>query len=166
MKLTGQNRSTRRKTCPSATLSTINPTWTEPGSNPGLRGERLATNRLSHGTAYRRFNDEKKSARKQCYQLMSRHPQLYLWNADIRAPAIWNDRYSSAFRGHNCGRLNDWHSYSVNNSDHLKAEVLKKIPPVPDGRQHKVASRKRYSASSEIHSDLFLLPSCDHGKWA
>jgi hypothetical protein len=51
MKLTGENRSTRRKTCPSATLSTTNPTWTDPGSNPDLRGERPATNRLSHGTA-------------------------------------------------------------------------------------------------------------------
>jgi hypothetical protein len=39
------------KSCPSATLSTTNPTWTDPGSNPGLRGERPATNRLSHGTA-------------------------------------------------------------------------------------------------------------------
>jgi hypothetical protein len=28
-----------------------NPTWTDPGSNPGLRGERPATNRLSHSTA-------------------------------------------------------------------------------------------------------------------
>jgi hypothetical protein len=53
MKLTGENRSirTRRKTCPSVTLSTTNPTWTDPGSNPGLRGERPATNRISHGTA-------------------------------------------------------------------------------------------------------------------
>jgi hypothetical protein len=47
MKLTGENRSTREKTCPSATLSTRNPTWTD----PGLSGERPATNRLSHGTA-------------------------------------------------------------------------------------------------------------------
>jgi hypothetical protein len=51
MKLTGENRSTRRETCLSATLSTINPTWTNLGSNPGLRGERPATNRLSHGKA-------------------------------------------------------------------------------------------------------------------
>jgi hypothetical protein len=36
MKLTGENRST----CPSATLSTTNPTWTDPGSNPDLRGGR------------------------------------------------------------------------------------------------------------------------------
>jgi hypothetical protein len=42
MKLTGQNRSTRGKTCPSATVSTINPTWTDPGSNPSLRGGRFA----------------------------------------------------------------------------------------------------------------------------
>jgi hypothetical protein len=51
MKLTGENRSTRGKTSPSATLSTTNSTWTDPGSNPGLRSERPATNRLSHGTA-------------------------------------------------------------------------------------------------------------------
>jgi hypothetical protein len=51
MNLTGENRSTLRKTCPSATLSTTNPTWTDPGSNPGLCGERSETNRLSHGTA-------------------------------------------------------------------------------------------------------------------
>jgi hypothetical protein len=41
-------QSTRGKTCPSDTLST---TWTDPGSNPGLRGGRPATNSLSHGTA-------------------------------------------------------------------------------------------------------------------
>jgi hypothetical protein len=49
--LTGENRKTRRKTSPSATLSTTNPIWIDPGSNPGLRGERPATNDLSHGTA-------------------------------------------------------------------------------------------------------------------
>jgi hypothetical protein len=47
MKLPGENRSTLRKTCPSPT----NPTWTDPGSNLGLRGGRPAANRLSHGTA-------------------------------------------------------------------------------------------------------------------
>jgi hypothetical protein len=50
MKLTGENRSTRGKTCPSATLSTTNPIRTELGLNPGLRGGRPAANRLSHGT--------------------------------------------------------------------------------------------------------------------
>jgi hypothetical protein len=42
---------TRRKPYPNATLSTTNPTWTDPGSNPGLRGVRPVANRLSHGTA-------------------------------------------------------------------------------------------------------------------
>jgi hypothetical protein len=51
MKLPGDNRSTRGKPYPSANLSTTNSTWTDPGSNPGLRGESPATNRLSHGTA-------------------------------------------------------------------------------------------------------------------
>jgi hypothetical protein len=55
MKLTGENRRTRGKTCPSATLSTTNPTWTDPGSNPGHRGGRPAANRLSHGTAINLF---------------------------------------------------------------------------------------------------------------
>jgi hypothetical protein len=40
------------KTCPSATLSTTNPTWTDSGSNPVLCGERPVTNRLSHSTAH------------------------------------------------------------------------------------------------------------------
>jgi hypothetical protein len=35
------------KTCPSATLSITSPTWTDLGANPGLRGEKPATNRLS-----------------------------------------------------------------------------------------------------------------------
>jgi hypothetical protein len=52
MKLTWENRSTRGKICSSATLSTTNPTWTNPESNPGLRGKSPATNRLNHGTAF------------------------------------------------------------------------------------------------------------------
>jgi hypothetical protein len=51
MKLTGENRRTRGKTCPSASLSTTNPTRIDPGSNPDLRGGRPAANRLSHGAA-------------------------------------------------------------------------------------------------------------------
>jgi hypothetical protein len=41
----------RLKTCPSVTLSTTNPIWTNPGSNRSLRVDRPATNRLSHDTA-------------------------------------------------------------------------------------------------------------------
>jgi hypothetical protein len=40
------------ETCPSAALSTPNPTWLDQGSNPGRRGEKLTTNHLSYGTAY------------------------------------------------------------------------------------------------------------------
>jgi hypothetical protein len=40
-----------QKTCPSATLSTTNPTWPDPGSNAGRRGGKPATNRLSYGAA-------------------------------------------------------------------------------------------------------------------
>jgi hypothetical protein len=40
------------KTCPSFTLSTTNPTLPDPGSNPGRRGGKPATNRLSYGAAF------------------------------------------------------------------------------------------------------------------
>jgi hypothetical protein len=43
------------KTSPSATLSTTNPTWPDPGSNPGRRGGKPATNRLSYGAAKDNF---------------------------------------------------------------------------------------------------------------
>jgi hypothetical protein len=52
MKLTGETRSTRGKTCPSVALSDTNLTWTDPESNPDLRGERLAANRQNHDRAY------------------------------------------------------------------------------------------------------------------
>jgi hypothetical protein len=39
------------KTCPSATLSTTNSTWVDPGLNPGRRGGKPATNCLSYGAA-------------------------------------------------------------------------------------------------------------------
>jgi hypothetical protein len=39
------------KTCPGATLSTTNPSWTGRGSNPGHRGGNPAANRLSYGVA-------------------------------------------------------------------------------------------------------------------
>jgi hypothetical protein len=44
-----ENCGTRRETFPSATFSS-NSTFIEPGTNPGLRGESPATNRLSHVT--------------------------------------------------------------------------------------------------------------------
>jgi hypothetical protein len=50
--LTGQNRRARRETSPSANLFTTEPTQRDPGTNPSLRSERVASNRLSHGTAW------------------------------------------------------------------------------------------------------------------
>jgi hypothetical protein len=41
----------RRKTCSSANMSTTNLTWTDQVSNPGLRSDIPATDRLSHGSA-------------------------------------------------------------------------------------------------------------------
>jgi hypothetical protein len=42
------------KTFPSAILSTTNPTWPDLESNPGRRGGKPATNRLSYSTAFSR----------------------------------------------------------------------------------------------------------------
>jgi hypothetical protein len=36
---------------PQRHLSTTNPTWLDPGLNPGRRGGKPATNRLTYGTA-------------------------------------------------------------------------------------------------------------------
>jgi hypothetical protein len=36
---------------PGATLSTTNPTWSDPGFNPSRRGGKPATNRFSYGMA-------------------------------------------------------------------------------------------------------------------
>jgi len=50
MELTEDSRSTHTKTCPSTTLSNINPTGTELLARSDLCGERPVTYRLSHGT--------------------------------------------------------------------------------------------------------------------
>jgi hypothetical protein len=43
------------KTCPSAILSTTNPTRLDPGLNPGRRGGKPATNRLNYGAFNNRY---------------------------------------------------------------------------------------------------------------
>jgi hypothetical protein len=50
MILTRENRRTQRKSCPIATLSTINHTWTSLGAKSCFCGEKLATDPLSYGT--------------------------------------------------------------------------------------------------------------------
>jgi hypothetical protein len=44
-----KSKNSKKKTCPSATK---NPTWADPGANPGLPGKRPTTNLLGHDTAY------------------------------------------------------------------------------------------------------------------
>lgn len=46
-----RNDNHRKETCPSATLSFINPTWSTKGLNRGLQGEMQANNLLRYGTA-------------------------------------------------------------------------------------------------------------------
>jgi hypothetical protein len=46
------NRKSQRKSYPSATLSTKNPTQTALGAKLDLHSEKPATNRLSYGTAF------------------------------------------------------------------------------------------------------------------
>jgi hypothetical protein len=48
-------------TCPRATLSITNTKWTHTGSNPGPRGGRPATNRLSHDKASTGEKEREKS---------------------------------------------------------------------------------------------------------
>jgi hypothetical protein len=79
MKLTGENRCTRGKTCPSAALTTTNPTWTDPGSNPGLRVERPATNCLSHGTA-KEDSETLFFLVFQFYNLTEEREKFFYWN--------------------------------------------------------------------------------------
>jgi hypothetical protein len=45
----GKPKYSEKKTFPSATLSTTNPIWLNPGLIPGRRGWKPATNRLSYG---------------------------------------------------------------------------------------------------------------------
>jgi len=54
MIMIGENRGriTRRKACPSATLSITYLARTDVVSNPVLRGDRPATTGLNHGTAF------------------------------------------------------------------------------------------------------------------
>jgi hypothetical protein len=53
-RLTGETEVLVKKTLPSVTLSTTNPTWPDPGSNPGRLGGKPATNSLKYGGAYMR----------------------------------------------------------------------------------------------------------------
>jgi hypothetical protein len=55
MILEEENRCTLKVICPNAALSTTNIPWACLGYNPALRGERPASNHLSHGAAVTRL---------------------------------------------------------------------------------------------------------------
>jgi hypothetical protein len=52
MKIGRGSRSIQRKPAPAPLCPPQNPTWPDPGSNPGRRGGKPATNRLSYGAAF------------------------------------------------------------------------------------------------------------------
>jgi hypothetical protein len=52
MILTGKTKELGKKNFSQYHFVHHNPIWTDPDVKPGFRGERLATNRLSHCTAY------------------------------------------------------------------------------------------------------------------
>jgi hypothetical protein len=62
-RLAGEKPKFSEKTCPSATFvhhhfcPSQNPTWPEPGLNPGRRGGKPATNRLIYGAAPREWTN-------------------------------------------------------------------------------------------------------------
>jgi hypothetical protein len=58
--LTEDNGSIWRKSSPNVILPTKNPTWTGLGFNPGLCGERLVNNCLSHGLTHERLKENLK----------------------------------------------------------------------------------------------------------
>jgi hypothetical protein len=68
------------KTCPSAILSTTNPTWPDRGSNPGRPRGKPATNRLNYGAAL-----EDPLTRRQ-------NPQAHLTVWDVRISWRWKLR--------------------------------------------------------------------------
>jgi hypothetical protein len=106
MILTWENRRTHTKPWPSATLSTINPTWIDPGENPGLRGERLATDRLNHGTATGVVTRRSKHQREKCTCMLPTSPfiprplgknTLSLFNKINHGTRFWpHPRYPSS----------------------------------------------------------------------
>jgi hypothetical protein len=123
MKLTGENRRPREKTYSSATLSITNPTWTDPGSKPGLRGGRPVTNRLSHGTASSSplLLSEYTVLSWFCFGMATQCHQSKVRNI-IRCGRMWSEEW-----------LQKWHKQPVGapprlvNRDHLK--LLAKLFP-------------------------------------
>jgi hypothetical protein len=80
------NRSTRRNPTPSAALSTTNPTSPDLASNPGCRGGKPATNRLSYGVA--------SCSVKFPVILLGLHKQIPAWFLKIEHGRLLQDRWT------------------------------------------------------------------------
>jgi hypothetical protein len=73
------------KACPSATLSTKNPTWPDPDLNPGRRGGKPATNRLSYGAA-------KPATNCPCYGATTTSPVSYFAGVEVLTAVTINSK--------------------------------------------------------------------------
>jgi hypothetical protein len=90
------------KICPSATLSTTNPTWPYQVSNPGRRGGKPATNRLSYGSA-KLFVDPWNSA----VSLISGYQNLNQKYAVTSTPSTFTQILCPQWVSKDGGRLKD-----------------------------------------------------------
>jgi hypothetical protein len=77
--------------CSCVTLSTTNPTWTDPRSDTGQRGGRPATNRLSHGTAHDSV------LLTSCIVKTLQDCLLYLFRRIYSVSANWSSRLTNHF---------------------------------------------------------------------
>jgi hypothetical protein len=67
MLLTGEGRSTMKKTCPNATLSTTNPTRIALRPKPDIRGDKTGSSRLNRGYFLKSINVKNASCQKVKY---------------------------------------------------------------------------------------------------
>jgi hypothetical protein len=83
------NHNNSEKTCPIATLSTTNPTVKDADAYPGLRCERPATNRLSHGTANIQHYGDCLPHHALTYDKLCRHWAGHRGIGDHLFPSVW-----------------------------------------------------------------------------
>jgi len=93
--MTGESGSTGRKTCPNATLSTTNFTWTNLGLNRGLRDERPATKSpelcLKHEVRLNNWNPSSYRTENSTYPLKKKLLKLILsiWDGEFCSEFVW-----------------------------------------------------------------------------
>jgi hypothetical protein len=118
MILTWENQKIRRKTCTSANFSSTHPTRSDRGANPGLRNQRSATDRLSHGTTLVRYWPS--------FTLM----QLYSW---VFAARVQCDTSAFGYRPRPESRVrllldSSPHFRSTNHCHHIQSLLYIRLP--------------------------------------